>query len=283
MTAATTRPVLHGTRKGYRQGCREECCSSVESAYQAAYYTEHKAVIGRPGLVPADRVVRRLRELLADGWILHRLADVLGVHRETLKAILARAEQGPTRCRYDTARRVLTARIPSRRTTVGTTRRVRALTCLGWTATAIARQAGVDVETVKALLRGETTNAKRVVRDAIAEVYDALSMRHPHTTGRRASATAARNRAARAGWAPPLAWDDETIDDPSATPTPAYQPSHRVDLEEAERLLQWGVTPDAVAARLGTERRTLARAAYRHDRPDLGRVLDQKPARANAA
>jgi hypothetical protein len=52
--------------------------------------------------------------------------------------------------------------------------------------------------------------------ERIAAVYEQLSMRSPAPWGfqhSRAQLIAKRN-----GWPPPLAWDDDEIDDPTATP-----------------------------------------------------------------
>jgi hypothetical protein len=55
----------------------------------------------------------------------------------------------------------------------------------------------------------------RKTHEAVAAAYDALSMKLPPDTG---ISRQVRAHAERRGWAPPLAWDDDTIDDPDAVP-----------------------------------------------------------------
>lgn len=91
----------------------------------------------------------------------------------------------------------------------GSLRRVRALTSLGWTNIQIARESGVSTRTLDHLKREPTTY--QTTADAIRRTYDRLSM----TKG---PSNIARAYAHRHGWAPPLAWDDDTIDNPEARP-----------------------------------------------------------------
>lgn len=92
---------------------------------------------------------------------------------------------------------------------VGTTRRIRALYALGWSSDHIAEACGMSANAVRV-----TTRNSKVTRDKeqrIRKAYDQLSMKvGPH----RHLASMARNL----GYAPPLAWDDDHIDDPSARP-----------------------------------------------------------------
>lgn len=92
----------------------------------------------------------------------------------------------------------------------GTVRRIRALMRLGWTAAAIAEAGAVSSARAVQLLP-RRTKVLRETADGVAAAYDRLSMRvGPSGTTRR--------RAERAGWPPPLAWADESIDDPAAVP-----------------------------------------------------------------
>jgi hypothetical protein len=57
---------------------------------------------------------------------------------------------------------------------------------------------------------------------AVCALYDELwDQPPPEGTHRdKIAASRARNRAAAHGWPPPLAWDDDTIDDPDVVPNP---------------------------------------------------------------
>lgn len=97
----------------------------------------------------------------------------------------------------------------------GTQRRIRALMWMGWSSTAIARHGGWNAGiSVQQLLRRRWVSRETAAR--INRAYDALSMRFGPSTW-------TRTYAARSGWAPPLAWDDDPgphyIDDPAARPS----------------------------------------------------------------
>ncbi|MCX4571582.1 hypothetical protein OOK48_35265 [Streptomyces viridodiastaticus] len=94
---------------------------------------------------------------------------------------------------------------------VGAVRRVRALYALGHFNYEIASAAGTSRDTVCALAGGRWPTIKVAVDDGVRAAYDRLSM----STGQSAKT---RLWAQRNGWVPPLAWDDETIDDPDAVP-----------------------------------------------------------------
>jgi hypothetical protein len=99
---------------------------------------------------------------------------------------------------------------PGRVSTVGVVRRRRALAAMGWGLVDLAPRLGVASEFhVNNYLRRD-----RVLRSTYEKwvrVYDELSM----TWGPNDQA---REMAHRKGWPPPLAWDDDEIDDPAAKP-----------------------------------------------------------------
>jgi len=93
---------------------------------------------------------------------------------------------------------------------LGTARRLQALAAIGWSGPDLARELGYrSAAAVTYLQRRYRPAVLRTVADRVTEVYERLSM----TPGpsRRAVDTAVRN-----GWVPPLAWDDDEIDDPAA-------------------------------------------------------------------
>lgn len=101
---------------------------------------------------------------------------------------------------------------------VGAVRRVRALYALGHFNHVIASEAGVSRDAIWALASGTWPTLKVAADDGIRAAYDRLSM----STG---NSWKTRKWADQSGWAPPLAWDDDTIDDPNAQPqTDAEEP-----------------------------------------------------------
>lgn len=114
-------------------------------------------------------------------------------------------------CRDQAARaalryKALRARLGHRRVdALGTRRRLQALAALGWPFRVVSVELGWEPTMAQKL-----TKVDRVWADTAADVrvvYDRLSM----TPG---PSEQTRRRAARAGWLPPLAWDDDRLDDP---------------------------------------------------------------------
>lgn len=103
---------------------------------------------------------------------------------------------------------------------VGTRRRIEALACMGWSMRALSRALGWHQDRLQVLLSIPGGGVSPANRDRIAALYDELWDKRPpeRTRSERISASRPRALAARNGWAPPLAWDDDTIEDPDATP-----------------------------------------------------------------
>lgn len=95
----------------------------------------------------------------------------------------------------------------------GTRRRLEALAALGWYEWEIAARLGVTRQSVTQL-RDDRMHYPASVA-AVRAVYDELSMTVPPPDKYRYRS---RQRAALHGYLPPLAWDDEYIDDPAAQP-----------------------------------------------------------------
>jgi hypothetical protein len=95
----------------------------------------------------------------------------------------------------------------------GVRRRLQALAALGWSYRNIAAASALHNSDVLRLIHANVAHKDSAAK--VAAVYDRLSMRAPRPSS---GTTRARQAALRKGWLPPLAWDDETIDDPAAQP-----------------------------------------------------------------
>lgn len=100
----------------------------------------------------------------------------------------------------------------------GTIRRLNALAAIGWSGPMIAKRAGVTEAGVR-----HWTEKKRITpatAERVRRLYDELSMTLPHAVSKdeRGAVSKAKRYARNHGWPPPLAWDDDTIDDPTAGP-----------------------------------------------------------------
>lgn len=90
----------------------------------------------------------------------------------------------------------------------GTQRRLRALAAIGWSFVELGHRLGMGGCVVS---RIAVANSRVLLATAekVSALYDELSM---IPGGNKTVVTRARMK----GWAPPLAWDDDSIDDPSA-------------------------------------------------------------------
>jgi hypothetical protein len=158
------------------------------------------------------------------------------------------------------ARSVLTA-VPS----VGIARRLQALAVVGWSTEDLAvllRTAGPNVRRWQLGVHGFVTPTAAA---RVAAVYDAVWDQPP--PGR--YVLKVQRRAAKRGWLPPLAWDEDTIDDPGVGPTvPSAGASFGRD-DVAVDLLVEGVLP---ASKVRPEERREAVRILAGRGLDVGRI-----------
>lgn len=181
--------------------------------------------------VPADAAIKHVEELRRRGASVRAIADAAHVSLATLArlaypdTVAAPLQWG---IRPATARAVLGvtlhdlpdyAWIPN----VGTRRRIEALAALGWRPQDLADRFGISAQAVRHW-RSNPSTSLRVYRTVVG-LYDELSMT-------RGPSRITARRAAASGYAPPLAWDDETIDDPAATPATAPRARMRDDVDQ---------------------------------------------------
>lgn len=165
-------------------------------------------------MVPTDEVVAHIEWLIAQGFNCTAIATAAGVDRGTVLD----ARSGRNRMITTKTKKKIMAVLPDHIyarpdargyvPAVGALRRVQALVTMGWRYKDLEARLGFPVEKIK-------ENAGHISRshhEAIVRLYDELwDIRGP---GDKKGITRALNR----GWARPMAWDDDTIDDPSAKP-----------------------------------------------------------------
>lgn len=156
----------------------------------------------------------------------------------------------------------------------GAQRRLQALANRGWTARQIEQATGLPASVAARALE-RTAGISRDSAARIAQAYDRLwDKQAPQATeADRAASAAATARARHAGWAPPLAWDDEVIDAPDGRPADGWKPTgsttrRSADLaEDAQFVREAGgyrhAGMAAVAMRLGVTRAALEKAESR--------------------
>jgi transposase len=202
-------PLCPEHRGRYKAGC-SSCQKYARYRWRLQQLPDNPAK-----RVPAGPTTRRLRQLFEGGMSLQQIAKELGCapehigwisrgHRKQVTLAMERAvlaiEPKPHRDRkYVDA--------------TGTFRRIRALSAIGY---AFAEQAEILGMGVREFCR-KASQQRYVSPDterAVKAMYDKFSM----TPSTRTGWGRAVQRARRESWAPPLAWDDETIDDPKAKP-----------------------------------------------------------------
>lgn len=219
---APTRERPHGYARYKIDRCRCDVCRAAQSANWQRI-TRAKIAGNWEPFVDAEPVRRHLAVLAEIGIGYKRAADLAGLSRSVVQVLLyGKGERPPSiGVRPSTAAKLLALR-PAREQlapgalvpTVGAARRARALACIGWSLTEQARRIGWTVQNYSGTLLHRPALTVRSDQ-AIRGLYDELSMT-PAPPG--VSATRARNHAHAQGWFSPLAWDDDTIDDPAAYP-----------------------------------------------------------------
>jgi len=229
----TTKPLpAHGTparaNGRYRAGIKpchcKPCCAAIR-----AYRKRRNVLIERGHTLTVDAapIAAHLQKLLAAGDSLPSISRRIGYAYSPLWRV-ATGQQKKLRTAY--AERILALQ-PGLATgaftdATGSMRRLRALTAMKHSLETIATDSGLSTSVIGTIITGRRTRITQETADAVAATYRRLHM----TPG---SSARAGNRAAREGWAPPLAWTDN-IDDPDAFPdftgrcgTPQGYQAHR--------------------------------------------------------
>lgn len=241
MTAPTTildllsRPCTAPTPglAGYKiHHCRCAQCTAASNSYNQrrerliAYGRWQPYVDAQPARDHINLVLR------PSGLGVARIAALCGIPAATLqKLVWGNAGNPPSRrvrAGTDAAIRALRpapGRVADGRPVdaTGTRRRTEALACLGWPVQEQARMAGMGpANHHRRVFAGPTVSAR--CERAIRALFDRLQAT-PAPDGWVSRRT--RAWAASRGFAPPLAWDDETIDDPAARSRGTRRPGRR--------------------------------------------------------
>lgn len=219
----------HGHRNRYViDKCRCRPCRDSAAEYERMRTRQAAYGLWQP-YVDAQPVRDHVNALRAQGMGWKRVAEVAGIEPSVLWKILYGARtrgMGPSkRVRETTAQRLLAVRLDLRAGAyidgTGTRRRLQALFSLGWSQSRIATLMGMEARNLGTVIHdrrgGRVTAATAAKARAL---YDDMWDRLPPSSGRweKVAIANAKRAALRHGWLPPLAWDDDTIDDPGASP-----------------------------------------------------------------
>ena len=250
----------HGFLDTYvNHGCRCLPCTSA-----SAEYGRRRARLRAYGrleqLIPVETVATHLAWLSTQGVGWEQAATLAGVGRTTIEQILY-----PSSHRRGVTPRVAAAVMSVLPTlddladaaltpSAGTQRRLQALMVLGWPLTQIQQTCGLSA-------LGRCLTRDLVTAQAVID--------------------RTRARAEQAGWLPPLAWDDDTIDDPDV-PTPAHtrRPAkawQRIYVDDIAELATQGATWAELEHRVGAVRNSIEIALTRAGRTELiGRITSNR-------
>jgi transposase-like protein/lambda repressor-like predicted transcriptional regulator len=218
---------------------------------------------------PAAR--RRIAEWMRAGYSIGLLAQATGIRKATLQRQMAGTRSAIS---HSTAARIMAASLGDLQTggfvpSVGTVRRLRALTAMGWSMPQLADRCDVRESTLHALRDPAHRFTRPMYANAVAALYDEFSTQ-------RGPSQYAATRALRRGWLPPHVWDD--IDDPTEDPL-AESDAQEVDevavqramtgdrvhttraerIEATRRLAELGVPDSEIAERIGVAERSVTR------------------------
>lgn len=271
----------HGDRVRYViDKCRCRPCRDAASEYQRDLTRRH--LYGKTIYVPADTARAHVRELQAQGMGWKRVARAAGLSASIVWKLLygdpSRNQAPSKRIRPATEANLLAVTLdlaPGQKVDpTGTGRRLQALVALGWSVGQISAHTGLERQCLDAAIHGQGIVA--ATREAVREAYDRLWDQAPPESNQREriAASRARKRAAANGWVPPLAWDDESIDNPDAEPdlgeSPIRRgPRQRFHIEDVEFLVDHGMTREQIAHRLQVLKSAIEHACARNDRRDL--------------
>lgn len=220
---------VHGLRVTYvRHRCRCDDCREANRLHQHQLSRAH--LYGRfDKYVPGDQVRAHVATLRAAGMGRRQIAQVAGVAESTLTSLLygrvtPTGRRPPTaRVRKEIAAAIMSVETPTLAPTAviaaaGTHRRLQALVARGWSLNRLAKRLGWTRANLGQLLDRDAVIAR--TRAAVAALYEELWDLEPDapTPALRRGVTRAKRMAQDRGWLPPMAWDDDTIDDPTARP-----------------------------------------------------------------
>ena len=279
----------HGNRVRYViDKCRCRPCRDAARAYEQA--RSRARAYGKVSYVSADPARAHVRALQAQGMGWQRIARHAGISCSVMWKLLygdrSRPQVPSKRIRSATEAAILGVTLDLGDAAcvdgTGTRRRLQALVAVGWPRSQIATRIGMARSNFGKVIQG-TGNVYSGTAKAAVALYDELWDQTP-TRGRARSI----RYATLAHWAVPMAWDTETIDDPTAKPDLGEHDNltggKRIHVDDIEFLIDQGLTIEQAAHRLGVVKSTIEHACARGDRRDLlARMIRNKTVQEYAA
>ena len=238
---------------------RPNCPNRAHPTKNRGFCTSHYGNV-RKGFVDAAECKAHVRSLRDMGYSMRRIGAEAGLDTDTLTKL---GEWNPGgRVLLSTHEKIMSIPLPTRMVNggsqavpnVGTRRRLQALVAAGYPNEFIAAEFGVSAVSIGQLMRREYVSAETL--DRVRELFNRLQL-VPGPSDH------ARRRAQRLGWAPPLAWDEDDIDNPSARPCQDSSLSMDEFLAQYEKWRARGYSNKRTAAMLGLRPRSLEKRLWR--------------------
>lgn len=274
MTTATRTLPPHGSLSRSRHhDCKCHACTQRFRDYMNTR-SRLKAYGRWQPYIDAEPVRAHVRMLMGYGIGLQRTRKLAGIPNGTMSKLLygdsGRGMQPSKRVRAATADKILAIKpsldavAPSALVDgTGTRRRLQALVAVGWPQGELARQLGLERNSINDQVNQLVTTAYGSTARAVRDLYDQLWNVDPISRGVTIRwATQSRSHAAARNWAPPAAWDDDYIDSPATQPDLGENVDRYTAIaEDAHWLINTqGYTRQQAAHRLGITSRHLERA-----------------------
>ncbi|WAJ48034.1 hypothetical protein OK015_28720 (plasmid) [Mycobacterium sp. Aquia_216] len=216
--------------------------------------------------IDSEPVRNHITRLRVAGMEIKHIARSCGISPGAIELIVDRRTGAAVKVLRSTAAKILAVTAPSATDDVpvatrpasalGTRRRVRALVAAGYTPSMLSHELGITPKNTYTLF-SHCDEVPAAIAHAVADLFDRLEMT-PGPSDR------ARILAHKLRWAPPLAWDEDSIDDPNSDPAPAATKPPTF-AERYRELRELGVHDElAIARRLGMKVDSLQRQLARY-------------------
>jgi transcriptional regulator with XRE-family HTH domain len=214
--------------------------------------------------VDAEPVRQHIIALKSAGLGNRRISELSGVSRSAIGAILngrvCRNQMPRTTVWRHTALKILAIQVEVDHVAsgcnvdaTGSIRRLRALHSIGWSQAEIARRIGWTPQNLNRYFITDPESIRLSTARSITALFNQLQL-IPGPSQR------SRNHARKLNWAPPLAWDEDTIDDPVAKPDRGeqktlafperYAEMRELGYDDLEILRKWKVKPESLLRQL---------------------------------
>ena len=223
----------------------------------------------RSGIKPLDQrdaAWARLEQWHAAGYTPGLVSTMTGVGTRGLAGLWTAIDRGErVRILHRTAAAILAADDPTHgrgmMTALGARRRLQALAAMGWSIEAIRERYDVS-DAISKVRNGRVARTHPQIVAVAKRAFDDL-------WDQPGPSRAAKMRAGKLGWAPPLAWDN--IDDPDEQPHGIGTDSGHLSVDDIDWFLDLEPTATAarVAERFGLRSDAVQQCARRAHRQDL--------------